>query len=113
MTMEAVLRCEGLSKVFGEDAARVVAVDNVTVTIDPGEVNLIMGPSGSGKTTLLSMCGALMRPTAGSIWVAGREIASLSDSERSELRLHTVGFVFQGFHLLANLTAVENVRIVM
>jgi putative ABC transport system ATP-binding protein len=80
--------------------------------VAPGEVVLVMGPSGSGKTTLLSMCGALLRPTAGHIWVAGTDVTALTEKQLPALRLAKIGFVFQAFNLLANLTVVENVRIV-
>ena len=97
---------------FGEGHAAVHAVNGVDLTIQPGEIVLVMGPSGSGKTTLLSMLGGLLRPTGGRIRVAGEEITALSQAELAAVRQRLVGFVFQSFNLLDNLTAAENVEIV-
>ena len=79
----------------------------------PGEIGLIMGPSGSGKTTLLAMCGALLRPTSGTVWIQGTDVTLLPERALPSLRLRRIGFVFQSGNLLANLTALENVRIVL
>ncbi|HEY5983227.1 MAG TPA: ATP-binding cassette domain-containing protein [Anaerolineales bacterium] len=101
-----------LSRGFGSGATQVMAVRDVSLTINPGEIVLIMGPSGSGKTTLLSMLGALLRPTSGEIWLDGMLISAMSESRLPALRLRQFGFVFQDFNLLAALTALENVAIV-
>jgi putative ABC transport system ATP-binding protein len=85
------------------------ALDGVTFRIDAGEMVAIVGPSGSGKSTLLTLVGALDRPSSGSVRVAGREIAELSDRELSALRGAHIGFVFQQFHLIDGLSALENV----
>jgi putative ABC transport system ATP-binding protein len=107
-----VLQAENVTKVYGEGDTGVHALSDVSMTAAPGEFVLVMGPSGSGKTTLLAACGALLAPTAGRIWVSGTEITALDERRLPGLRLHTMGFVFQSFNLLANLTALENVRIV-
>jgi putative ABC transport system ATP-binding protein len=81
--------------------------------IRPSEIVLIMGPSGSGKTTLLSIAGLLLSPTEGSILVGGQDVTRLNGKDRSALRLHTIGFVFQAYNLLGALTARENVEVVL
>jgi putative ABC transport system ATP-binding protein len=111
--MGAQLRSDRLTKVYGDGDAKVVAVDNVSLDISPGDFVLIMGPSGSGKTTLLSMFGALLRPSAGRIWIDDLEITGLPARQLPGIRLRRLGFVFQMFNLLENLTALENVRIVI
>jgi putative ABC transport system ATP-binding protein len=111
--MGARLRLDSVTKVYGDVEARVTAVDDVSLDVAPGEIVLVMGPSGSGKTTLLSMCGALLRPTTGRIWIDDLEIAHLARRRLPAVRASSVGFVFQMFNLLENLTALENVRIVM
>ena len=109
MTPTPVLRAEGLTKVFGSGRAQVRAVDGVDITLERGELVLIMGPSGSGKTTLLSMLGALLRPTSGDILLDGVLLGGLAESELSMQRAHKVGFVFQSFQLLEALTVEQNV----
>jgi len=86
-------------------------VDGVDLDVAPGEAVAVMGPSGCGKSTLLHMLGGLERPTAGEIWLAGRRIDQLGERALSGLRRDGVGFVFQAFHLLDELTAVENVEL--
>lgn len=100
-----------LSKWFGEGDARTVAVDSVDLTAYLGEMLFIVGPSGSGKTTLLSMISGILRPSAGTVRVKGRDIWALGDDELAEFRLHTIGFVFQDYHLFPRLTTAENVAI--
>jgi putative ABC transport system ATP-binding protein len=85
------------------------ALDGVSFTVTPGEMVAIVGPSGSGKSTLLHLIGALDRPSGGSVRVAGADLGELSDRTLSRVRAWRVGFVFQQFHLLAGLTAVDNV----
>jgi len=85
------------------------ALDGVSLRVDAGELVAIVGPSGSGKSTLLNVVGALDAPTTGGVRVAGREVEGLSDRELSRLRAEAIGFVFQQFHLLDGLTALDNV----
>ncbi|RZQ62285.1 ABC transporter ATP-binding protein [Amycolatopsis suaedae] len=90
-------------------ATPVPALDGVNLTVTSGEWVAIVGPSGSGKSTLLNLMGALDEPTAGTVRIDGRDVRGLSDRELSALRGRSLGFVFQSFHLLAHLTAVDNV----
>lgn len=113
MTTAPVLELETVTKLYHEGAGAVTAVDSATFSVAPGEVVLVMGPSGSGKTTLLAMCGALLRPTSGRIWLDAVELTGLSERELPSLRLRQIGFVFQTANLLTNLTALENVRVVL
>ena len=108
-----VLDAQNLSRRFGEGAAAVVAVHELDLEIRAGEIVLIMGPSGSGKTTLLTMLGGLLRPSGGTIAVAGQELTSLSESQLPELRARTFGFIFQDFNLMPSLSARENVEIAL
>jgi ABC-type lipoprotein export system ATPase subunit len=106
----------GLTKTYGEGAAKVDAVRDVDLDVHAGEVLLVMGPSGSGKTTLLLMLGALLRPTAGSIVVTSRshdsiDLATTLERELPALRAHTFGFIFQDYALLDALTATENIAV--
>ena len=111
--MNAVVKLEGVSKVYGHDGVEVHALDGVSLEIEKGDFAVLVGPSGSGKTTLLNMIGGLDAPTAGRIWVAGTEIGGMRRSELSELRLRRIGFVFQEFNLIPVLSALENVEFVM
>jgi putative ABC transport system ATP-binding protein len=109
----AILAVRNITKIYGEGENRVIAVDNVSLQLSPGEVLLIMGPSGSGKTTLLSMMGCILRPTSGEIEVDGRAVNALREAELPEIRRRYIGFVFQSFNLFPSLTAQENVELVL
>jgi putative ABC transport system ATP-binding protein len=100
----------GVSRVYPRGAARVVALGGVDLDIRAGEKLAIMGPSGSGKTTLLSILGCLDRPTSGEHLFAGQPVATLDDDALSRLRNREIGFVFQAFHLIPQLTVAENVE---
>ncbi len=106
-----VLRASGLRKEYGRDAGLVRAVDGVDLDVAPGETLAVMGPSGCGKSTLLHLLGGLDRPTAGEIWLAGQRVDRLTERALARLRRDAVGFVFQAFHLMDELTAVENVEL--
>jgi putative ABC transport system ATP-binding protein len=95
---------------YPRGASRVVALAGISLEIRAGEKLAIMGPSGSGKTTLLSILGCLDRPSAGEHLFEGRSVAALDDDELSRLRNQSVGFVFQAFHLIPQLTVAENVE---
>ena len=95
----------------GED--EVVALNDVTTIFGDGEIASVVGPSGSGKSTFLQIAGLLDRPTAGAVRFNGRDLGSLSDADRTRARLISIGFVFQRFHLLHDLTALENVALPM
>jgi putative ABC transport system ATP-binding protein len=102
----AALRLHGVTKSY---PGGVAALSDVDMTIDAGELMAIVGPSGSGKTTLLQIMGTLDRATSGAIELEGRDVASASDAELSALRSRRIGFVFQQFHLVDGLRAVDNV----
>lgn len=106
------LQVTHVSKRYGSGATAVTAVHDVSLSVSPGEIVLIMGPSGSGKTTLLSMLGALLKPTEGIIQLNGTVISALAESRLPEIRLRQFGFIFQDFNLLSALTTLENVAIV-
>ena len=106
------LQVTHISKRYGSGTIEVTAVHDVSLSVSPGEIVLIMGPSGSGKTTLLSMLGALLKPTEGTIQLNGTVISALAENRLPDIRLKQFGFVFQDFNLLSALTALENVAIV-
>ena len=106
-----VLHASGLCKTFGSGAALVRAVDGVDLDVAPGETVGIMGPSGCGKSTLLHLLGGLERPSAGTIELAGQPVSDRSERALAHLRRTAVGFVFQGFYLMDELTAIENVEL--
>jgi ABC-type lipoprotein export system ATPase subunit len=106
-----VLRTRGLEKEYGRGAGLVRALDGVELEVASGETVAVMGPSGCGKSTLLHLLGGLERPLAGEVWLAGRRIDRLSEKALARLRRQAIGFVFQAFHLMDELTAVENVEL--
>jgi putative ABC transport system ATP-binding protein len=108
----ATLTVDRVTKRYGSGATEVTAVREVSLTVAPGEIVLIMGPSGSGKTTLLSMLGALLKPTEGTIQLDGQVISALAENRLPDIRLRQFGFIFQDFNLLSALTALENVALV-
>ncbi len=87
------------------------ALDNFTLTVDPGEWVAVMGPSGSGKSTLVNLIGCLDRPTSGEIWLDGENVANISATDLNRVRAEKVGFIFQQFHLIPYLTSLENVML--
>jgi putative ABC transport system ATP-binding protein len=110
-SMRPVLRASRLRKTFGSGAALVRAVDDVDLDVATGETVAIMGPSGCGKSTLLHLLGGLERPSAGEIELAGQPVNGSSERALAHLRRTGVGFVFQGFYLMDELTAIENVEL--
>jgi len=107
----SLARLVGAGKVYGTGEHAVSALADATLDIKPGEVTLIEGPSGSGKTTLISILGLLLRPTAGEVWIEGRDVSKLTERDLPPLRARNFGFVFQGFNLFPALTALDNVAI--
>src|SRR6202167_376161 len=107
----AAIVADKLTKWFGEDEARTYAVKEVSFEANWGEMLFIVGPSGSGKTTMLSMISGILRPNSGNVTVKGADIWTLSNDQLADFRLHTVGFVFQHFHLFPRLPTAENVAI--
>jgi putative ABC transport system ATP-binding protein len=110
-TSSFVLRTRGLRRDYGSQAGLVHAVDGVDLDVARGETVAIMGPSGCGKSTLLYLLGGLDRPDAGEIWLDGQEMTQMSERRLARLRRDAIGFVFQAFHLMDELTAVENVEL--
>ena len=111
--MDTVIQIRDVVKHYGNGASQVRALQGVDLDVRAGEVLALMGPSGSGKTTLLSIMGCILRATAGSVKIAGREMVGLPESEMPRVRLQHFGFIFQGFNLFPALTARENVEIAL
>ena len=107
----SMLELRRVSKVYGQGAAEVHALDRVTLSVEEGAMVAVMGPSGSGKSTLLTIAGSLEAPTEGEVRVRGVELAGMSPNDRARLRRRTIGYVFQDYNLLPGLTAAENVSL--
>src|ERR1035437_2608745 len=108
-----MLKVKGLKKIFQSCDHQVAAVNGVSSTVPEGRFASIVGRSGSGKSTLLSLLGALDKPTGGSIEIDGQDISQLSDHALIRYRCQKIGFVFQSYNLVPNLTALENVLLPM
>jgi putative ABC transport system ATP-binding protein len=109
--MSTVIEVESAARVYGHGASAVHAVRDVSFTIEAGSFVAIVGASGSGKSTLLNMLGTLDRPSSGTVKISGTDVYALDDNDRTKLRRDRIGFVFQFFHLLPTLTAIENVML--
>jgi putative ABC transport system ATP-binding protein len=109
--MAPILEAEGLAKTFRSLGSDVLALRGVDVALEPGEFVAVMGPSGSGKSTLLQLLGGLDRPTAGQVRLDGERIDDRSEADLALLRRRRVGFVFQFFNLIPDLTVAENVEL--
>ena len=107
----SVLRARGLRKEYGKGEGLVRAVDGVDLDIGAGETVAVMGPSGCGKSTLLHLLGGLDRPSGGEVSLNGRRIDDIGEQALARMRRTAVGFVFQAFHLMEELTAIENVEL--
>lgn len=105
-----IARLENVSKQYKVGDQVLTALQETSLTVNAGELLLIIGPSGSGKTTLLSLLGCVIYPTNGKLWVDGKLINDMNENQLSVLRLNTIGFVFQSFNLLAPLNAEQNVQ---
>jgi putative ABC transport system ATP-binding protein len=106
-----MLELRRVSKVYGQGASEVHALDRITLSVDAGAMVAVMGPSGSGKTTLLTIAGSLEEPTEGEVRVGGVALAGMSRNDKARLRRRTIGYVFQDYNLLPGLTAAENVSL--
>jgi len=108
---QTAIHATGLTKWFGEGDVKTYAVRDASFDASFGEMVYVVGPSGSGKTTLLSIMSGILRPNAGTVTVKGTDIWHLGKDQIAEFRLHTIGFVFQDYHLFPRLTTAENVAI--
>ena len=106
-----ILNLQNIYKDYQQDKLVVPVLKDVCLTVEEGEYVAIMGPSGSGKTTLMNIIGCLDKPTSGTYELAGEDVLKLKDKQLSDLRLRSIGFVFQSFHLMPRETAVENVSL--
>lgn len=108
--MDVVIRTEELCREFKSGSQTIHAVREVSISINKGHLTILKGRSGSGKTTLLNLIGAIDRPTSGRIYFDGKDISSIGDRERDELRRNRIGFVFQSGALVSNMSAYDNVE---
>ena len=111
MTAETLIELRGLTKTYGTGDAAFMALCGVDLTIQRGEFVAVMGPSGSGKSTLMNVLGCLDSPSSGTYRFKGIEVETLNKDQRSLIRRHALGFIFQGFNLLARTSALENVEL--
>ncbi len=111
MPAETLIELRGLTKTYGTGDAAFMALRGVDLTIQRGEFTAVMGPSGSGKSTLMNLLGCLDSPSAGSYLFKGIRVETLNKDQRSLIRRHALGFIFQGFNLLARTSALENVEL--
>lgn len=109
--MDPIIKIQNLRKVYRVGAERVVALDNIDLEIERGEICCILGTSGSGKSTLLNMLAGLERPTRGTVTILGTNISKASEKQLAKFRREKVGFIFQSYNLLGSLTALENVAL--
>lgn len=109
--MEPLIKVEHIHKIYNPGENEVRALDNINLEIERGEFIAIIGHSGSGKSTLMNMLGCLDVPTSGNYFLHGHDVSKLSDNQLSEIRNKEIGFIFQGFNLVANLDAIGNVEL--
>ena len=109
--IEPLIRVRDLCKVYNPGENEVRALDHIDLSIDKGELVGIIGHSGSGKSTLMNMLGCLDVPTSGNYYLNGKDVSNMTDDELSDVRNVEIGFIFQGFNLIPNLTAKENVEL--
>ncbi len=107
----AVITCENVTKIYGSGENRIAALDDVNLSVEPGEFVTVMGASGSGKSTLLNMLAGLEKPSKGQIVIAGKHIEKLKEDQLVAFRRQRVGFIFQSYNLLSTMNAVENVAL--
>lgn len=106
-----ILKVENLSKVYGKDSTKVVALDNVSFSVEKGEFVAVVGASGSGKSTLLHLLGGVDKPTSGKVFISGKDIYSFNDDKLSIFRRRQVGLIYQFYNLIPILNVVENMTL--
>lgn len=111
MHVDKLIQLEDLYKIYRQGSAEVRALNGVSMEVDQGDFVAIIGQSGSGKSTLMNILGCLDTPTAGRYRLEGREVSTLTDDRQSMIRSRSIGFIFQGFHLIPGLDALENVEL--
>lgn len=111
--MRSFVRLEQVTKVYGKGDVQIKAVDGIDFSIEKGEFVVIVGPSGAGKTTVLNILGGMDQATSGQVWVDGKDVAAFSSRMLTLYRREDVGFVFQFYNLVPNLTALENVELAL
>ena len=109
--MSKILEMKNISKIYQMGSEEVIALDDVSISIEEGEFVTILGPSGSGKSTLMNIIGCLDTPTKGEYVLSGKEVAGLNEKELARIRNKEIGFIFQSFQLLPKLTAAQNVEL--
>ena len=110
---EGFVRLEKVSKIYGSGEVQIKAVDEIEFSIEKGEFVIIVGPSGAGKTTVLNILGGMDAVTSGEVWVDGKNIAQYNSRQLTRYRREDIGFVFQFYNLVPNLTALENVELAL
>ncbi|NND44196.1 MAG: ABC transporter ATP-binding protein [Xanthomonadales bacterium] len=111
MTIDSVLRAENLSKEVSSPEGALLILDDVSLAVEPGESVAVVGVSGAGKSTLLGLLAGLDVPSSGKVWLDERELSAMDEDGRAAVRANHVGFIFQSFHLIPSLTALENVML--
>ncbi len=109
--MEKLIDFQNVGKIFNQGKLKLKALDDVCISIESGEFIVLQGASGSGKSTLLNIAGGILNPTSGKAYILGKNFYSLSDRKQSQLRKQSIGFVFQQFYLIPNLTVFENIEL--
>jgi putative ABC transport system ATP-binding protein len=110
--LEPIIKIEGIERKYSMgDDIEVMALNGVNIAIHQGEYVAIMGPSGSGKSTMLNLLGCLDRPTGGAYWLGGEDVARMGDDALSDVRGRRIGFIFQSYNLIAQLTVLENIQV--
>jgi putative ABC transport system ATP-binding protein len=112
-TSESLIRLEELNKVYRSDSVETTALNNINIDVKRGEFVAVMGPSGCGKSTLLNIVGMLDNPSNGSYWFLGEDVAGYGESKLSNIRKRNIGFIFQSFNLIDELTVRENIELAL
>lgn len=110
---EDYVKLENVSKIYGSKEVKIIAVDEISFQIKKGEFVVVVGPSGAGKTTVLNILGGMDKATSGNVWIDGKNIAKYTDRQLTGYRREDIGFVFQFYNLVPNLTALENVELAL